>query len=229
MAKLFLLRHFKSQWNEENRFTGWVDVPLLPGWENKARKTAKRIFKHKIDSVYSSPLIRNQHSVLAVLDNSKKYPIFIHLDKGKMRSLGHFKELNKKYIPVYISQRLNERYYGKLQGANKKKIMQKYGNKLVHLWRRSFRRKPPRGESLKKTCKRTNLVFKKYIKEDLKKGKSVLVVASHNSLRALIKHIEKIKPKDIIDVEVAYGGLIKYDFDKKGKLKKKEIIKIANK
>jgi len=127
-----------------------------------------------------------------------------------MKKWGNFREVNKNYIPVYISENLNERYYGKLQGQNKKEIMEKYGADKVHLWRRSFKNAPPEGESLEQTYKRTIPFFKKYIEKDLKKGKNVLIVASHNSLRALIKYLEKISDKDIINIEVDYGGLINY-------------------
>jgi 2,3-bisphosphoglycerate-dependent phosphoglycerate mutase len=230
MSKLFLLRHFKSQWNEENRFTGWTDVPLLPGWEARAKEISGMIFKNNIDAIYSSPLIRNMTSILSLFKYyNEKYPIFIHLDEGKMKNWGKFKEIYKNYIPVYITERLNERYYGKLQGLNKKETMKKYGKERVHLWRRSFLEKPPAGENLKMTVQRAAPVFKNYIDKDLKKEKNVLVVASHNSLRALIKHIEKIPDKDIINVEVDYGGLIKYDFDKKLNLKKKKVVAIAKK
>ena len=227
MSKLFLLRHFKSQWNEENRFTGWIDVPLLPGFEKKAKKASKVIFKQNIGAVYTSPLIRNQHSVLAVLEKYPKYPIFIHLDQGGMKNWGHFEKINDKYIPVYISERLNERYYGKLQGLNKKEQMKKYGKELIHLWRRSYLKRPPGGENLKMVLRRALPLFKGYIRKDLLLGKNVLVVASHNSLRALIKHIERIPDKDIINVEIGYGGLIKYELDKRMDIKKKEIIKLA--
>jgi len=229
MAKLFLLRHFKSRWNEENRFTGWVDVPLLPGWEDQAKKTSKKIFKENISIVYTSPLTRNKESVLGVFDYyNKKYPIFIHLDKGKMKKQGHFKEINKRYLPVYVTEGLNERYYGKLQGEDKRKMMQKYGKEQVHLWRRGFKNRPPGGENLRKTFKRILPVYK-HVKKNLREGKNVLIVASHNSLRALVKYIEKIPNKEIDKVEIAYGGLIKYQFDKKLKLKKKETIKVAKK
>lgn len=215
MGKLFLLRHFKSQWNLENRFTGWVDVPLAKGWEKKARKISREIFKNRIDKVYSSPLIRNQDSVLAIFEYfNKKYPIFIHLDKGKMKDWGHFKELNKNYLPVYISKNLNERYYGSLQGLYKPAVIKKYGPK-AHMWRRAFDYDPPGGgEGLDEVYRRAVPFFKKHIEKDLKKGKNVLVVASHNSLRALIKYIEKISDKDIINVEVDYGALLKYEFAK---------------
>ncbi|MFH1656461.1 MAG: histidine phosphatase family protein [Candidatus Nealsonbacteria bacterium] len=224
MAKLFLLRHFKSQWNLENRFTGWVDVPLSQEGIKKAKETSQKIFKYKIDNIYSSPLIRNQDSVSKILEYVKKYPIFIHLDFGKMKRWGKFKELNKNYFPVYISQNLNERYYGRLQGFNKDKIIKEYGKEKVHLWRRGFKDCPPGGESLKDTYRRAVPFYRANIEKDLKKERNVLIVASHNSLRAIVKHIEKISDKDIIDVEVAYGGLIKYEFSKKLELKNKQIF-----
>ncbi len=225
MAQLILLRHLKSQWNLENRFSGWVDVPLCPQGSRKAKEIAKKIFQFRIDVAYSSPLIRNQDTVVRILEYvDKKYPIFIHLDKGKMRKWGNFKEIHKDYLPVYISEKLNERYYGKLQGLNKEIIAQKYGYEKVHLWRRGFEQRPPGGESLKDTYKRAVPFYKKYIERDLRKGKNVLIVASHNSLRAIIKYIEKISDQDIINTEVPFAGIIYYKFDKSLKLKEKKTL-----
>ncbi len=224
MPKLFLLRHLKSQWNLENRFSGWVDVPLMKGTEKRAKKITKKIFQFKIDTIYSSPLYRNQRTVGIILEfANKKYPIFIHLDKGKMRDWGNFTELNKNYIPVFLSDALNERYYGKMQGLNKQKTIKKYGEKKVHLWRRSYDIAPPGAESLKDVIKRTAPFYKKYIEKDLKKGRNVLVVSSHNSLRAIIKYIEKITKDDIINVEVPFAGMIAYEFDKNLELKKRKV------
>lgn len=223
MSKLILLRHFKSQWNLENRFTGWVDAPLCQEGRGKIGIVAKKIAKFRIDAVYSSPLIRNLESTLKVLEAAhKKYPLFIHLDEGKMKSWGKFKELHKNYLPVYISEALNERYYGSLQGLNKAEMMKKYGKAKVQLWRRSFEIRPPGGESLKDTLKRVTPFYRKYIESDLKKGRNVLVVASHNSLRALIKHIEKIPDEEIINFEVPYAGSIEYNLSKSLKLKDKK-------
>jgi len=225
MAKLFLLRHLKSQWNQENRFSGWVDVPLLKNMNRKAGELARKIFKFKIDIIYSSPLFRNlQTTVLLFEYLNKKYPIFIHLDRGKMQEWGDFKEINKNYIPVNITEKLNERYYGRLQGKNKAKIIKKHGAEKVRLWRRSFRISPPGGEKLKDVFKRAIPFYRKYIEKDLKSGKKVLIVSSHNPLRALIKYIEKIPDRDIINVEVPFAGLIEYDFDKSLKLKNKTIL-----
>jgi len=218
MAKLFLLRHFISQWNQENRFTGWVDVPLAKEGCEKAQEFSQRIFSQNISVVYTSPLMRNQQTVFKVLKHAGKYPIFVHLDGGKMEKWGSFK--GDSHIPAYVSEKLNERYYGKLQGLDKNETMQKYGKDKVRLWRRSFEEKPPGGESLKGTFNRTVPFYKKYVEKDLKQGKNVLLVASHNSLRSIVKHIENISDKDIINFEIPYGGLLEYEFDGSGYCKK---------
>lgn len=205
MAKLILLRHFKSQWNEENRFAGWVDVPLM--------KADFEIPILDFDVVYTSPLIRNLHTVLKVFEKKDKYPIFRHF-KNKMKDWSHFEELNQNYIPVYVSEALNERYYGKLQGLNKEETMKKYGKEKVRLWRRSYNVTPPGGESFADVVKRTTPFYKKYIETDLKKGENVLIVVSHNSARAIIKYVENISDEDIINVEVPFGGLLQYEFNK---------------
>jgi 2,3-bisphosphoglycerate-dependent phosphoglycerate mutase len=225
MSKLILLRHLKSQWNLENRFAGWTDNPLAKGEFKKAKNIAKKIFKFKIDKIYSSPLFRNTETVARIFDYVyRKYPFFIHLDGGKMQKWGNYLDISKNDVPVYVTEKLNERYYGKLQGLNKKETMRKYGEEQVRLWRRSYDVAPPGGESLRDVIKRTTPFYKKYIKKDLKKGKNILVVASHNALRAIIKYIEKISDKDIINVEVPFAGLIRYDFDRSLKLKKKIVL-----
>jgi len=203
MPKLILLRHFKSQWNEENRFTGWVDVPVL--------KADFEIPILDFEVAYTSPLIRNLHTVLKVFEKQEKYPIFRHF-KDKMQKWGTFEELNKDYIPVYVSEALNERYYGKLQGLNKEATMEKYGKEKVQLWRRSYDVVPPGGESLADVVKRVTPFYKKHAEKDLAEGKNVLIVASHNSARAVIKYVEKISDKDIIKVEMPFGGMLVYEF-----------------
>lgn len=141
-----------------------------------------------------------------------------------MKDWGKFHEINKDYFPVYVSERLNERYYGDLQGLNKEMMMKKYGKEKVQLWRRSFDVKPPQGESLKETMKRTLPLYTHYIEKDLKKGKTILIVASHNSLRSLVKHIEKVPDQEISNIEMLPGTLTRYEFDSKLKLKNKEIV-----
>jgi len=210
MAKLILLRHLKSQWNLENRFTGWVDVPLSKEGVAKTKEIADKLSAMRIDVVYTSPLIRNQETVLRIFEYFDKYPIFLHFE-GKMKKWGKFEELNKNYIPVFATEELNERYYGKLQGLNKEEIIKKEGVEKVHLWRRGFKQGPPGGEILKDVYNRTIPFYKKYIKKDLKDGKNVLIVASHNSLRVLVKHIEKISDEDVINLEIPTGSIREYE------------------
>jgi len=230
MAKLFLLRHFKSQWNLENRFSGWTDMPISQDGRKDALKKAEEIFQVRIDEIYTSPLFRNIDTVVRILEAGKqKYPIFISRDGGKTQKWGDYFEGPRNFMPVYVTKNLNERYYGKLEGLNKKKTTAKYGKEKVHLWRRSYNVSPPGGgESLKDVYKRVVPFYKKYIEKDLKKGRNVLVVASHNSLRALIKHVEKISNKDIINVEIDYGALLKYEFNKSGLPKNKFFAKLKS-
>ncbi|MBU3896100.1 histidine phosphatase family protein [Patescibacteria group bacterium] len=225
MAKLFLLRHIKSQWNEENRFTGWMDVPLDENEIYEAKVLADKIFKrHKIDKIYCSTLFRNMDTIARMFEfGNEKYPVFMHIDKGRMKKWGHFIDISQQDVPVYVTEKLNERYYGKLQGANKDWAVRKYGKDKVKLWRRSFDIPPPKGESLKDVLKRVSPFFKSYVQDDLRAGKNVLVVASHNALRAIAKQIEGISDKKIINFEIAYGGVLEYDIDKSLKVKSKDI------
>jgi len=225
MAKLFLLRHIKSQWNEENRFTGWVDVPLNENETFKAKELADKIFQFKIDKIYTSPLFRNEDTTSRIFEfGNRKYPVFIHLDGGKMQRWANYVDISRDDVPVFVTEKLNERYYGKLQGMNKEEAMKKYGNEKVHIWRRSYNIAPPRGESLKDVFKRTIPFYRQYIEWDLRSGKNVLIVASHNSLRAIVKYIEKIPDKAIIDLEIPYAGLMRYDFDNDFKVISKKIL-----
>jgi 2,3-bisphosphoglycerate-dependent phosphoglycerate mutase len=225
MSKLILLRHLKSQWNEENRFTGWVDIPLDENEISRAKEIADRIFLHPIDKIYTSSLFRNQDTIARLFESgNKRYPVFMHLDGGRMQKWGNFVDLNRNYLPVFVTESLNERYYGKIQGENKDTAAKKYGPELVHLWRRSFDVAPPGGESLKDVIKRTVPFYQKYVEKDLKEQKNVLIVASHNSLRAIVKYIEKVSDQDIIDLEIPYAGTIMYEFDGLLRMKNKSGI-----
>ena len=214
MAKLFLLRHIKSQWNEENRFTGWVDVPLDKNEMGRTEELAGKIFQLNFDKIYSSPLFRNKDTISRLFEfNNEKYPVFVYLDRGKMKKWGQFVGQHENSVPVFVTEKLNERHYGKLQGENREEMMKKYGKEKVRLWRRSYNVAPPGGESLADVYKRTNFVYRKYVEKDLRLGKNVLIVASHNSLRSIVKYVEKISNHDIINLEIPYGGLIEYEFN----------------
>ncbi len=213
MSKLFLLRHLKSQWNQDNRFAGWTDGPLAKGSDIVAESLSKEVSQISFDKIYSSALFRNIDTVAKIFDFiPDKYPMFLHLDGGKIQKWANF-EGDGNYIPVFVSENLNERYYGKLQGLNKQEVIKKYGQEKVRLWRRSYSASPLGGESLKDVYKRAVPFYKKYIEKDLKAGKNILIVASHNSLRAIVKYTENISDENIIDVELAFGALIKYEFN----------------
>jgi 2,3-bisphosphoglycerate-dependent phosphoglycerate mutase len=214
MSKLILLRHIKSQWNEENRFTGWMDVPLDEKEVYKAKELADKILPLGVDKIYTSPLFRNKDTVARLFEfGNKKYPVFMHLDGGRTQKWGNFIDISNDDVSVFVSEKLNERYYGEIQGENKENAMKKYGEAKVHLWRRSFEMAPPGGESLKDVCKRTTPFFQKYAEKDLKDGKNVLIVASHNALRAITKYVEKIPDKDIISFEIPYSSFIVFDYN----------------
>lgn len=212
MGKLFLLRHLKSRWNEEDRFNGWIDTPISAEGFASAKEISQRVFKNKIDVFYSSDLFRNKLTMLEILDPIGKYPIFVYLDSGKMKKWGNFTDISDDDVEVFVTEKLNERYYGKIQGMNKRELMEKYGEDKVKAWRRSYDIPPPKGESLKDVYKRTTPFFRKYVEKDLKAGKNVLIVASHNSLRAIVKYVKKIPDDKIADLEIAYGGLLEFDF-----------------
>jgi 2,3-bisphosphoglycerate-dependent phosphoglycerate mutase len=213
MAKLFLQRHLKSQWNLENRFAGWVDNPVSKEGSEAAPTVAKLLEGEKFDIIFTSPLIRNEQTVIKILKNLGMNPLFIHLDGGKMEEWGNFEGGVGECIPTYISEKLNERYYGKLQGLNKEEAKKIYGDEQVHIWRRSYDIAPPEGESLKDTYERTIPFYLKHIEEELKMGKNVLIVSSGNALRSIVKYVEKISDDKIIDFEIPFGGLVKYDFE----------------
>jgi len=220
MSKLILLRHLQSQWNKENRFTGWTDVPLSEEGIKSAKEVAGKLAGFHIDKVYTSPLIRNKETVSLLLENLGK----IDEDKsssspttplrGVRKSGSSFAFTNAwvKDVPIIIDKALDERNYGILQGLNKDEMKEKYGEEQVKLWRRSWNQAPPEGESLEDVFNRAVPFFKKYIEADLKRGENVLVVASHNSLRALVKYLEKISDEEIANLEIPYAGIKEYDF-----------------
>ncbi len=217
MAKptyLILLRHGESMWNKENLFTGWVDVPLSPKGIQEAIEAGKVLDSYDIDVVFTSVLIRGiMTAMLALSNKGDKTPVIFHED-GRMHAWGEIysEKSLKNILPVYENEALNERMYGRLQGLNKKETADKYGAEQVHTWRRSYNVCPPDGESLEMTLERTLPYFESTIFPVLKEGKTVLVSAHGNSLRAIIKHIEKLNDDEIVRYELATGVPITYAF-----------------
>ena len=191
MNSLILLRHGQSQWNLENRFTGWKDVPLTSKGIEEANKAGLLIKENKIkiDIIFSSILQRaNKTAELAL-----KKKDFVHL-------------CNNNQLIMTKNQNLNERDYGDLVGLNKEETSQKFGKEQVHIWRRSYDVSPPGGESLKNVVDRVGPYFEKFIKPHLFSDKNVIIVAHGNSLRAIMIKIGLYKPEEISKIELPTGS-----------------------
>tara|TARA_Y100000996_G_scaffold410034_1_gene391703 strand:+ start:644 stop:1273 length:630 start_codon:yes stop_codon:yes gene_type:complete len=198
MNKLILLRHGQSQWNLENRFTGWQNVPLTEKGELEAKNAGELIKKHKIkiDKVFSSVLERANRTAELALKSSD----FIDLYENDILSMTR-------------SEKLNERDYGDLVGLNKKETSEKFGKELVHKWRRSYDVSPPNGESLQNVVNRVSPYFKKNIWPLLKQGKNILIAAHGNSLRAMMIELGMYKPEEISSIELPTGSPLCINID----------------
>ena len=217
MYKLVLVRHGESQWNLENRFTGWTDVNLTPKGEEEAR-TAGDLMKKEgylFDVAFTSVLTRAVRTLWLALE-----------------------QMDMVWIPVINSWRLNERHYGALQGLNKAETAEKFGDEQVHIWRRSYDIRPPAltvddarypghdrryaslspeelplTECLKDTVARFMPFWLDSIVPVIKSGQRVLIVAHGNSLRALVKHLDQISDDEIVGFNIPTGVPLVYDLD----------------
>ncbi len=217
MIKLVLVRHGQSQWNLENKFTGWTDVELSEQGIEEAKEAgiALREKGFKFDLAYSSVLKRAEDTLDLIL-----------------------KEMGEENIEIRRSWRLNERHYGALQGLNKDETKKKYGDEQVLLWRRSTDVRPPelevedprypgndpkykdltpdelpKTENLIDTIKRVMVYWDNEIKKELENGRNIIIVAHGNSLRGLMKYLDNISDKDIINLELKTGNPICYELD----------------
>lgn len=225
LVTMVLVRHGQSQWNLENRFTGWVDVPLSAKGRQEATSAGKKLKDMHFDVVYVSHLMRaiqTLHYILLELSDNRT-PIVYH-EEQRIHHWEHYSGDRDKEIPVYQSVDLAERYYGDLQGLNKAETMKKYGDEQVHLWRRSYDVNPPKGESLKDTCERTIPYYQRNVVPELQQGKNVLIVAHGNSLRSITKFVENISDNEIPTVEIPTGVPIVYTFDKEMTLVNKMLL-----
>ena len=217
MMKLVLVRHGESEWNKLNLFTGWTDVDLSEKGHEEA-KAAGRLLKaegYDFDVCYTSYLKRAIHTLNHILD-----------------------EMDRVWLPVTKTWKLNERHYGALQGLNKAETAEKYGEEQVKIWRRSFDVKPPKleesdvrnpanqaiyasvdpkelplTESLETTIERVVPYFETVIKKDMKEGKRVIIAAHGNSLRALVKYFDNLSKEEILGVNIPTGAPLVYEFD----------------
>ncbi len=202
MNKLVLLRHGQSQWNLENRFTGWKDVPLTQKGIDEANNAGLLLKKNKIniDKVFSSVLERANKTAEIALNASGIENLF---ENG---------------ILIYEKdQNLNERDYGDLVGLNKAETADKFGKEQVHIWRRSYDTPPPNGESLKDVVDRVSPYFTKTIQPHILNKKNVLIAAHGNSLRAIMIKVGMYKPEEISSIELPTGSPLCLDY-KNGEL-----------
>ncbi len=206
MAQLCLLRHGESLWNEENRFTGWVDVPLTDFGRKQAEKAGESIKKEglQFQVAYTSVLNRAIETLEIVMKTIQQN------------------------IPVIKDSALNERMYGDLQGLNKEDTAKKYGDQQVHIWRRSYDIKPPNGESLEDTQKRTIPFFMNCVMTDIKEGKNVLVVAHGNSLRSIVMYLDKLSKEQVLSLELPTGLPIIYSIDPDGGVTSKKELSVSS-
>jgi len=201
MPKLVLIRHGQSLWNLENRFTGWVDVPLTEQGEKEAIRAGEILKGMKFDVAYTSALYRAQRTLELILET-----------------------MGVK-IPVIRDQALNERHYGDLQGLNKAETAKRYGDEQVKIWRRSYATPPPNGEALKNTAERTLPFFERCILGDIRQGKNVLVVAHGNSNRSIVMELDKLSEDQVIELNLDTGVPLVYELDENGKVLSKTILK----
>ena len=193
MSDLILLRHGQSQWNLENRFTGWVDVPLSPKGEEEARAAGEKLRGRRIDRLYTSVLKRaidTAHLALAAAGLAEP--------------------------PTVRDKALNERLYGDLQGMNKAEAAERFGADQVKRWRRSYDVQPPAGESLADTAARVLPYWESTILPELKAGRNVLVAAHGNSLRALVMHLDHLTREQVLELEIPTGAPLLYEIDAAG-------------
>lgn len=222
MTKLILLRHGESMWNKKNLFTGWVDVPLSEKGIEEAENAALEMRALPIDMIFSSTLIRGLMTAMIVMARhaSGKVPVVVH-EKGKLKEWGtiHSEKAKSETIPVFLSDDLNERMYGDLQGMNKQEMREEFGESQVKIWRRSYSVCPPHGESLELTAKRSIPYFEKHIMPQLIAGKNVFVSAHGNSLRSIMKVLDGLTDDEVVHLELATGVPVLYDYHD-GKFKK---------
>ena len=206
MGTLVLVRHGQSQWNLENRFTGWVDVPLTDAGREEARHGAALIRHLTFDRAFTSALQRAQETLRIMLET-----------------------IGQPKVPIEKDDALNERHYGDLQGLNKAETAKQFGDRQVLIWRRSYDVAPPHGESLKDTAARTLPYFDAKILPLVKAGKTILVAAHGNSLRAIVMSLDRMTKEQVLDLNIPTGAPIIYELDATGVVKKKIILELSPK
>jgi len=229
-GQLVLVRHGKSVWNSQNRFTGWVDVSLSREGMEEAVRTGLLLRDMRFDLAFTSSLLRAQDTLYEILKQNRHCDEYMRVHELSSDWYEHFVPVgvDLSELKIYISEKLNERYYGDLQGKNKDAARKEYGADKVHLWRRSYDIPPPGGESLEMTAQRVIPYYRTHIEPHLARGESVLVSAHGNSLRALIMHLEELTKEQILDYELPTGSPHIYRFNPAMRLLDKRIPSFRN-
>ena len=211
MPNLILIRHGESQWNLENRFTGWVDVPLSPKGEQEAKSAGEKLKSYKFDKAFTSKLQRANNTLKYILQAN-----------GQVN------------LPTEYDTALNERHYGALQGLNKAETAKKYGEDQVKIWRRSYDVPPPKektdlnpdgtSESLKDPAARTLPYWEKKIFPEIKNGKNIIVAAHGNSLRSIVMHLDNLTKEEVLELNIPTGAPLLYVFDANGTIVEKKYL-----
>lgn len=213
MSYLVLVRHGESRWNVGNRFTGWVDVPLTAKGIREAIRCSMHCRAYDFDVAFTSNLERAQSTLLIILSLQNRTGIFQHEGQGPhYRWSCRSNRCLPNDIPIFESELLNERFYGKLQGMDKRTAERRYGKAKVFKWRRGYRDRPPGGESLKQAFERTRPYLTRRILSRVKHGNTVLLVGHGNTLRATIKMLERISDRDIASIDLPEGRPIVYRY-----------------
>jgi 2,3-bisphosphoglycerate-dependent phosphoglycerate mutase len=199
MSTLVLIRHGQSQWNLENRFAGWTDIPLTPQGTEDAQRVGNVLTDFRFDRAFTSRLQRARKTLDGIVET-----------------------LGQMSVPLIEDSALNERHYGNLQGLNKAETAAKYGQEQVQLWRRSYFTRPPDGESMEDCERRTLPFFRQYIFPSVEAGETVLVVAHGNSLRPILKHLESLEPDAAATLEIGLCTPYIFTFEN-GKVSSKEV------
>ena len=189
-AKLVLVRHGLSVYNDQNRFTGWKDVDLNQQGRDEAKQAVNLLIDYKFDMAFTSDLIRAKNTLNIILEG-----------------------INQKDIPIIENMALNERDYGDLIGQNKTEAAEKFGKEQVHIWRRSFDTSPPGGESLKDTADRVIPYLKNEIMTSISSGKNILVSAHGNSIRAIVMDLQNYSPEQILRTEIGWCEPWVFEFE----------------
>jgi 2,3-bisphosphoglycerate-dependent phosphoglycerate mutase len=230
MATLILIRHGQSLWNAQNKFTGWVDVPLSERGRAEATIASCRLSGYRVQVCFTSKLVRAIETAMICLTEREeicggKIPMIMSEAKDpQWQGWDHYQGNPNEDLPIFSNAALNERFYGDLQGLNKAETAAKYGQEQVQAWRRSFSVRPPNGESLEDTQKRVVAYFGTRILPHLQQNENVLIAAHGNSLRSIIMKLENLTPEEITKQELTTGIPIVYELDAAGHVQDKQVL-----